>query len=190
MRILVIDDTRKHLDAAVKTLEEHVVTLCEDYEDAVELIKQGQWDAVLCDLLMPAGSRGDRKGVFLGQEVAVGWPLALLAAKQGVKHVAMITDACHHDHPASAMVDWLNDSCSEPEIFTVNNTKMLFTNWPNFIQVELDEEEETECFSCFDGTKIGDKSTKCEKCNGTKRAMYAKKGKNWGEVLSLLLKAK
>ena len=65
------------------------------------------YDAVLCDLLMPAGkdAQGDEGMAFVGQEVPVGFALALTAALHGAKYVAVVTDTNHHSHPASAMLD-------------------------------------------------------------------------------------
>ncbi len=83
------------------------------------------WDVVLCDLMMPAsgseqGSEGQK---FVGQEMPVGWSLALSAAREGAKFVAVVTDTNHHDHPASAMLDNLNH-----HVFTIDGAKMLLTN--------------------------------------------------------------
>lgn len=83
------------------------------------------WDAVLCDLMMPAGSyaQGEKGRKYVGQEMPVGWSLALTAVTNGAKYVAVVTDLNHHHHPASAMLDSLNH-----HIFKIDGAKMLLTN--------------------------------------------------------------
>lgn len=70
------------------------------------------WDAVLVDLLMPAGkdAQGPNGKPFVGQLMPVGFALALLAAKNGAKYIAVVTVENHHNHPASAMLDRLENS--------------------------------------------------------------------------------
>lgn len=174
MKVLVIDDSEHHLEAAQQTLAEHDLTVCNSYDQARELLShecgeekrkkrkaeylaQGEsddmarylsgipsWDVVLCDLLMPAGTHVEGKGrSYIGQEMPVGWALALLAAKHGAKYVAVVTDTNHHDHPASAMLDDLDF-----HLFQIGEAKVLFTNHVD---------------------RVG------EKC-----------GKNWGEILRRL----
>jgi len=171
MKILVIDDKWENLDAAKQTLIEHDVTVCSDYDEALGYLKESfvdksgkpcseweddakqmpYWDAVLCDLLMPAGrdAQGTRGLKFVGQEMPVGWSLALVAAKRGAKYVAVASDLDHHSHPASAMLDRLG-------FLTVEGALILFTNNVNLVNIV--------------GTK--------------------ERGKDWGNVLSLLTSKK
>lgn len=131
MKILVIDDTQKHLDAAIQTLIGHDVTICNNYDEAVDLVRDDGWDAILCDLLMPAGERsqGERGEKFIGQEMPVGWALALMAAHMhhGAKYIAVFSDINHHDHPASAMLDYMQKP------FEINGKRVVFTNNTNFM---------------------------------------------------------
>lgn len=188
MKVLVIDDTKKHLDSAVKTLEGHEVTICDNHDEALKLLYPQYdhdlfrklwkdyeeaglkdayekaraestfpyWDAVLCDLLMPAGrnAQGGEGTGFIGQEMAVGWSLALSAVKNGAKFVAVVTDMNHHHHPASAMIDEING-----HIFDIDGARMLLTNynvccmdesngkdWGRILKRLLGQEEENEVF--------------------------------------------
>lgn len=172
MRILIIDDKWENLDAAKQTLVGHEVTICSDYDGALEHLresfadksgkpcsgweddakKQPYWDAVLCDLLMPAGkdAQGTRGLKFVGQEMPVGWSLALVAAKRGAKYVAVASDLDHHSHPASAMLDRLYG------FLKVDGACVLFTNNVKLVDIV--------------GTK--------------------KRGKDWGDILDLLTNKK
>jgi CheY-like chemotaxis protein len=168
MKILVIDDKWENLNAAKKTLAGHDITICSDYDEALEHLRESfanksdkpcsgwekgakklpYWDAVLCDLLMPAGrdAQGTRGLKFVGQEMPVGWSLALVAAKRGAKYVAVASDLDHHSHPASAMLDRLYG------FLKVDGALVLFTNNVNLVKIAGSE----------------------------------KKGKDWGDILSLL----
>ncbi|MBP6929569.1 MAG: hypothetical protein KBB77_01400 [Candidatus Moranbacteria bacterium] len=216
MKILVIDDTAVHLDAARQTLDGHDVTYCATHEQAVDLLsvrydearkdqlcKQYQaqglkfneyydkvlvetrlpyWDVVLTDLLMPAGSMA-QGGVglqYVGQEMAVGWALALQAAKEGAKYVAVVTDTNHHHHPASAMLDDLNG-----HFFTIDGARVLMTNYVFLVGITGTE---TTCTECGGSGKVMSrgKEYSCHSC--TKGQVFAKKGKNWGQILEQMLK--
>ncbi|MFA6047775.1 MAG: hypothetical protein WCV59_02790 [Parcubacteria group bacterium] len=217
MRILVIDDTQGHLDAARQTLSGHDLTLCSSHDEAVKLllwkyddneksqrIKQYEseglkwtdayekaeqetrlpyWEVVLCDLLMPAGSREQGSGRHLvGQEMAVGWSLALQAVKNGANYVAVITELNHHQHPASAMIDKING-----HIFTIDNAKMLMTNYVETVGIKGTEGKCIECGGTGKHRKWGYEDN-CHFCkNGID---FLVKGKDWGKILNLLLTGK
>jgi len=99
MRILVIDDTAVNLKSAQQTLSGHDVTVCASYDEALNFLYHdtevqkrafgyqrdglktpyvkamnetgiSYWDAVLCDLRMPAGrdALGGEGMKFIGQE--------------------------------------------------------------------------------------------------------------------------
>jgi len=213
MKILVIDDTQKHLDSAVKTLEGHDVTLCTSYDEALELLEPKKetpyWDAVLCDLLMPAGRDAQGSDKYVGQEMPVGWSLALVAAMRGTKYVAVASDMNHHDHPGSAMLDRLDGY--KGHIFNIDGATVLMTNKIGLI--ELGGEEDVDCCVCsgtkFDcnswncsickGTLLIPTTTEecfcviqhhCDSCKGTGKRTVPKRGKDWGKILDRLLNAK
>lgn len=210
MKILVIDDTKKHLDAALQTLVGHDVTICSSHDKASELLYRKTdydlyhrlydeykaagdpdartkaraesmlpyWDVVLCDLLMPAGSNA-QGGVglqYVGQEMPVGWSLALTAAQSGAKFVAVVTDMNHHHHPASAMLDSFNR-----HFFNIDGAKVLMTNYVDMVGITGTE---CTCDKCNGSGKDGD--YKCYRCDGT-GTDFAVKGKDWSEILQQLL---
>ena len=202
MKVLVIDDTKRHRVSAAQifTGPEYELTIASSYDEAVKLLeveysgggidKNGfaikkkelpYWDAVLCDLLMPASGECCASCSLVGVEMPVGWSLALVAARRGAKFVAVVTDKDHHQHPASAMLDRLCE-----HVLNVDGARMLLTN--NL------------------GSGVGIRGTKsvCPRCNGSKRCgcengragyecydcqpdgYYKERGKDWGLALKLL----
>ena|SRR3989344_5470066 len=128
MKILLVDDSRKHRQVGVDDLIAlgHEVTSLGDYAEAAKLLYRQKFDAALLDLLMPAEPMmlGDRGLEHLGQPIPVGFPLSILAANEGVPLVAVATDTNHHDHPASAIVDWFDKQ------FVVGGSKVMWMHAP------------------------------------------------------------
>jgi len=105
-RILVIDDTPKHIVSARKTLAGYHLTTATTYEDAMELLANQKFDVVLTDLHLPMSSKTLSSDAFkLGELVPYGLLLMIEAAYQGVKQVAVVTDLSHHADPFSAAFD-------------------------------------------------------------------------------------
>lgn len=112
MKILVVDDSKQHCQAGLADLTAlgHEVIVLQDYSDVAMVVKQQSFDVALIDLLMPAEAMtlGTKGLNHLGEAFAVGYPLAVYLATEGIQ-VAVATDTNHHNHPASAMMDWLVD---------------------------------------------------------------------------------
>ena len=144
LNILVIDDSEANLKAATEQLAGHNVVTESSFSSARHQLDpeasykrfKGKFDAVLVDLLMPmdvvnAGNgstfsgtyMGDKGLAFVGQELPLGIFLVLYAAKVGVKNIALLTDADHHDHPASACLDMFQ---GKPMV--IGDAKVLLTN--------------------------------------------------------------
>lgn len=183
MKVLVIDDTSVHLDAALQTLDGHNVTICSNHEEARKLLATHQWDAVLCDLLMPAGGymQGPDGQKFVGQEMAVGWALALTAAQNGVKYVAVVTDMNHHNHPGSAMLDPFSK-----HVFTIDGARVLMTNEGGMVGIAGTEFACEECSGTGKARRRDGSPYECCYCRGG-GVKHKDKGKNWGEILKALL---
>ncbi len=218
MKVLIIDDSQKHLITAQQTLAKHDVTVCSTHDEARRLLYEQKdeikfnrlreeydektmdwgefitrvleestlpyWDVVLCDLMMPAGenAQGSEGSRFVGEEMSVGWSLALSAVMKGAKFVAVITDMNHHNHPASAMLDSLNH-----HIFNIDGAKMLLTNRVDLVGIAGTE---CSCEECSGSGKRGrgDDARECYICDGT-GTDFVEKGKNWGEILTRLINA-
>jgi CheY-like chemotaxis protein len=140
MKILVIDDSDIHVAAAQAQLKDHDVRVASTYDEGRDLLVEmpNKFDVVLVDLLMPpsgyaCGSRPEWK------EMPVGIFLALLAAKNGARYVAVFTDSDHHSHPASACFDVFKAddetgrSVNTP--FMVEGAELLLTNNPNWVKI-------------------------------------------------------
>ncbi len=216
MKVLVIDDTQVHLDAAIQLLgKEHDLTVCSSHDEAYQLLgtqyapnrkaleeqyeRDGMkareayikardeselpyWDVVLTDLLMPAGSmsQGGAGRKYVGQEMAVGWSLALHAAKMGAKHVAVVTDMNHHHHPASAMLD-----AFDGHVFSIDGAQVLMTNSVQKVGIVGTE---GPCAECNGAGKrnINGLTANCWPCKGS-GTDFRSKGKDWLKILGRLL---
>lgn len=125
LRILVIDDTPKHIASAKLGLAGHHLTTVMGYEDAMEILAREKFDAVLTDLHLPMSSKtlGDR--FKLGELVNYGMLLMVEAARQGAKFVAIVTDLNHHDDPFSAAFDHFSQFPVQ-----IENAKVLMMHAP------------------------------------------------------------
>ncbi|NQV88371.1 MAG: hypothetical protein HQ402_02360 [Parcubacteria group bacterium] len=105
LRILVIDDTHGNIASAESVLAGHHLTTVTGYEEAMTLLGNEKFDVVLTDLHLPMSSKTMGSKFQLGELVPYGMLLMVEAARQGAKHVAVITDLSHHDDPFSAAFD-------------------------------------------------------------------------------------
>ena len=210
MKILVIDDNVINQDSARQTLIGHDVNVVGTHEDAHEvLVKSEPYDAVLCDLLMPAGrmAQGPNGKKYVGQEMPVGFGLALLAVLRGAKLVLVATATNHHDHPAAAMFDHFRDKgkCLErqkgwaipaPHRFSIDGTRVAYFHAiMTFVEgsVCLDCNGSGEKDACYctresdhskpDCSDCGGKGRKCRECQNSGKQW----GKDWGAMLQYLL---
>jgi hypothetical protein len=148
MKILLVDDSPKHRRAGVSQLEAlgHEVVALSDYTEARKRARSGEFDVALLDLLMPAETTTlgpDAIAKYVGEEIGVGFPLALSLALMGVRLIGVATDMNHHNHPMSAIVDWF------PHQLTVNQSCVLFKHarlnddgskdWGRLLQQLLDQ---------------------------------------------------
>ncbi len=122
--VLVFDDTEKHQDAADEQLSAYNLVIARTYDKAETLIAKKRFDYVLLDLLVPASDKtlGSKGKKYVGQEMPLTPLLAFLALKQGIKKIGILTDANHHDHPASAAVDIFGSP------FVIGNAKIQISN--------------------------------------------------------------
>ena len=129
MKILLVDDSLAHRKAGeVQLTNAHNLTTVADYTEAVSISRNSVFDVALLDLLMPSetmtlGAEGLK---FLGEEIPVGFPLAIKMAVLGIPHIIVATDTNHHDHPASAIVDWFGSH----ESIKINDSTVHFIHSP------------------------------------------------------------
>lgn len=117
-----------------------------------------QFDVVLADLMMPMSNRALMPDVYNPKEqVPYGFVTALLAAKHGVKHVAVITDTNHHHGPMSAALDLFEEHTLEGRTyhrFTTNGSTCMYMH-----AMFLNDMTDNPCEHCTDGG--------CTLCNGS-----------------------
>lgn len=145
-------------------------------------LKPAPFDAVLVDLLMPAGrdAQGGEGLKYVGTIMAVGYPLAMMAALHGARYVGVMTATNHHHHPAAATFDHLGGSRAgrggeEKPAFTINGASVAFCHEISCLV------DGTVCGSCGGVQEEGEK---CYSCENTGLG----KGKDWGRVLAFLMK--
>ncbi len=200
MKILVFDDNATNCNAAQAQLQGHDLTVVGTYDEAQELVRtktdydkakqliaEGveygeaykqtkiypDFDVVLVDLLVPASaqSQGGSGMNHVGKELPLGVFIGLLAAKNGVKKVAVFTDSDHHSHPASACFDCFNEGECEPTSFAVGGGQVMLSNTRNWVDY-------------FDPQDLGT-ALKYEEYD--KRADKVR-AKNWKSLLEYLLR--
>lgn len=153
----------------------------EAHDRVTEELRPAPFDAVLVDLLMPAGrdAQGNTGAKYVGTLMPVGYPLALMAALHGAKYVGVMTATNHHDHPASATFDHLGGYDAgrgedKKPPFTINGARVAFSHLRSCLV------EDTTCTRCS-GVKGAEK---CYYCDDTGLGS----GKDWGKLLDFLVK--
>jgi CheY-like chemotaxis protein len=141
--------------------------------------KRPDFDVVLLDLMMPpSGQAQADKQKYANQEMPLGNFLFLLALQAGVKKIGILTDACHHSHPASACFD------SMGRMIHVGDTMILPTNlapmryYDSETMEELDQDSLWEQYK-QEGTKypmVGGR------CSGDFKGVL--QGKDWRKVFA------
>ncbi len=133
-----MDDNEINRNAAVSLLEGHNVTAVSSFARAELALKESTFDVVLSDLLVPVEQAGGKAHCWdnpnevkesfhlwegmESQQIPIGMFLAFLALKYGVKYVAVVTDANHHEHPAARSLDPIKGS------MILGMTKVVFLN--------------------------------------------------------------
>ncbi len=144
MKILVIDDNTRNLEAAVEQFPDVDITTVDSVELAVELLAgkksvfsprepKTRYDVVLIDLNMPASflsvgvsPAGKKKE---GELSPVGMFLVFLAARNGAKKIVMLTDSGHHNDPSSAMIDLVSsEDLKKIKTFSLDGATVVLTN--------------------------------------------------------------
>lgn len=143
MKILVVDDCENNRKSAVQTLYEHDLTVVGSYDEALNEIQSTLvgdrpcYDVLLADLLMPAGGCNQvEDSKYVGQEMPVGWGLAIIAAKYKTKYVAVVSDTNHHYHPAAEIIFWIGS-----KVFTLYEAKALFLGHSSMVEIENSTDE-------------------------------------------------
>lgn len=187
MKVLVIDDNGVNLKAAQAQLKDHEVVVASTYDEGEKLVRQKGhgFDAVLVDLLMPPSTQQLRREAYSSEEMPVGIFLALLAAKNGAKYVAVLTDSDHHSHAASACLDAFNAAEAKPTPFKVGKASVMLSNrrgWVGgqFLKEDLSVKYETDW----------DLWTKDREAANQKEEELSERTKDWKALLDYLISYK
>lgn len=199
-KILVIDDSANNQASARESLKDsgYEVKVVGSYDEAIETLEEAgiaynnkgdPFEVILCDLLMPAGKRtmGPDGEKYVGQEMSLGFALAMTAVMHGAKYVGVVTDLNHHNHPASAAMDRF-EAHHIGARFVVNASSSCCgreghgTALVRYFQVGVGFPlEGTVCPSCK-GSSVTT-SQHCNTCFKTGKQL----GKDWSKVLKMLL---
>ncbi len=139
MKILVIEDSQRHLLSAEKFAKDcgHEVTIVTTYDEAEKALcgddrfgrkeAKKNFDVVLSDLFLPASVSGlGNPSEFRNTSQPYGLSLAFLALRTGVKAVGILTDGSHHGNPMTWALDSLRGYDGKP--FIVGEATILFSS--------------------------------------------------------------
>lgn len=198
-KLLVIDDTQANLDSARETLKDsgYEVLVAKTYDEGRQLMYTEGLEVVLSDQIMPAQGVEERTaGCGGGQEMVVGFALAMQAVTCGAKYVAVATDMGHHSHRASAMMDAVSDDYAGARFMVSSSVK----KWSHFDDSLKESTNQAVVIFFQIGDTFERKGVACPTCNGSGKepgknycspchgkGIARGKGKDWAFVLNRLL---
>ncbi len=135
MKILLLEDDPQNIESLKTAIlvacpGVHITTLTEigssfyegsSYNEAMQL---HAYDAVITDVNMPGHT--DRNGMIMGP---IGPVIALKALQQGVKRIAVLTDANHHEaSPISKAADLFMEMTDGNADCIIGDVKLIYRN--------------------------------------------------------------
>ncbi len=205
-KILVVEDTFKHQDAASALLEGHDLTIVDCFEAACDALGgEGSresisrlatpYDVLLTDLFYPQGREARMTGDYAAasEQQPFGIFLAQVAARLGVPYIGVVTDMDHHKHPLAYAFDFFSDP--ERRIyganhrFTVDASRVMYFDVRDLEDVYAFEHEgEVEHHLSWEGAKEAVKSKKGISLLDALDEVKAWKVKNWKGALEALVR--
>ena len=148
-KILVVDDNYTNLAAAEEQLgENNSLTTVSTFSEAAKMLCKKKWDVVMTDVFMPGESDGlgPEGKKHVGELIPVGLVVALMALKNNIPEIYIVSDTNHHDHPMSwAMDEIKNSSYEKPDgrikclcFFTESNCERV-KDWKKVLEFQGDE---------------------------------------------------
>jgi CheY-like chemotaxis protein len=122
-KVLIIDDKKENLARAMYLLPGQQILPVDSFEMAMNMMKDGGFDAVLTDLHMPPDKGYTAVSLDsypLGADEPVGMSVVFEATRLGMP-VAVVTDANHH-------LSWFTAMFGGMDGATVNRQKVIFRN--------------------------------------------------------------
>ncbi len=207
-KILVVEDTFKHQEAARALLEGHDITLVDCFEAACDALGgEGSresisrlatpYDVLLTDLFYPQGREARVTGDYAaaGEQQPFGIFLAQIAARLGVPYIGVVTDMDHHKHPLAYAFDFFKDSDPERRIygashrFTVDTSRVMYFDIRDLEDAcAFEHEGEVETHLSWEGAKEAVKTRKGISLLEALDAVTAWKVKNWKGALEALVR--
>ncbi len=123
LEILVVENTLKHQVAARKMLEKHNIRIVDTFDSAIDYLSgknKEKYDVLLTDLFYTQGE-GRMVSNHVSGELPFGFPLALIALKEEIPFIGIVTDMNHHQHPLAYTFDFL-----KKPVRTEKSTLMFF----------------------------------------------------------------
>lgn len=163
MKILLVEDTQRHIDAAKSQLSEHELTIVTGFDQAREELglrcmdtprhdnyglEVLPFDVLLTDVMLPKG--GSECMGPEGQELAeqqgpmpYGPIIALHAIQRGIKRVGILTDGNHHSDPFIFAFDNLKGFqiadvrvvCSNEYVILGSSIRELIKDWAKLLEM-------------------------------------------------------
>lgn len=206
-KILVVEDTAKHQDAARALLEGHDVTIVDYFEAACDALGGGEsiesisrlatpYDVLLTDLFYTQGREARMTGdhAAASEQQPFGIFLAQIAARLGIPYIGVVTDMNHHQHPLAYAFDFFKDVDFERKIygavhpFTVDASRMMYFDIRNLKQVYAFEHDgKVEFHQSGEGVNEAIKSKKGISLLDALREVKAWRVKNWKGALEKLV---
>lgn len=142
--ILVIEDTEKHQRAAREMLKEHNVTIASD-ATPLTTYDVGKYDVLLTGLFFPPGRESFMSiyhdGYDLSKPYGLGCAVPFIAARAGIKRVAVVSDAngcCGDDEPLHPLARAFELMGKEP--FEIDGTTCMMFNGKDLPRAYLTED--------------------------------------------------
>jgi len=128
LKILLVEDTEVHRQAAVEQLKDHELIICKTFKEFQaqqrNFSSDGKFDVILTDCLMPAEA-----SAYVPQEghskdqVPFGTIIILWAIQNNIPKAGMLMLNNHHDHPIAAGLDIIGGS--RKDVRKYGNTEVL-----------------------------------------------------------------
>ncbi len=207
-KILVVEDTFKHQEAARALLEGHDLTIVDCFEAACDALGgEGSresisrlatpYDVLLTDLFYTQGPEARMVGdhAAASEQQPFGIFLVQIAARLGVPYIGVVTDMDHHKHPLAYAFDFLKDVDYEQEIygavhqFSVDRSRVMYFDIRDLEDVYAFEHEgEVEHHLSWEGAKEAVKTRKGISLLEALDAVTAWNVKNWKGALEELVR--
>jgi len=127
LKILLVEDTEVHRQAAIRQLEGHELTICKNFKEFSNYNRSASdFDVVLTDCLMPPEAFAYvPQSEHSTEDVPFGTIILLWAIQNNIPKAGMLMLNNHHDHPIAAGLDILGGMRNEVRKY--GHTEILIT---------------------------------------------------------------